>query len=712
MKRKIVTIVVAVLLLVGIVAIPAQADTPTPEDIEASIQAGIEWLVLQQNPDGSWPAPDIYQDVAYTGFAVVKLEDRAYELGYDSPFDEDYPYHQNVIDGLNFIFKEAGTLGPGTGICWEKLTTREVYSTGIAMMAIAASRTPDKTVDLDPIAYPLVGGKTYKYVLQENVTYYAYGQNADGGWRYYANYGGSDGSTTGYAVLGLRYAEAALYGFECDVSAVKPGLNNWINAIQCTAATSYFGGCGYTSACYWVNLLKTGNLLFEMSLVGDDKTAPRVQNAITYIANHWYDTTLAQGWGWNDPSGPAVAQYQAAYCLMKGLESMGIGVDEIPGVADWYLDLATVIVPQQTGGYWPSSYAYVNESGTGGAMVDKLLSTIWALLTLEKVSPPPPVYVVVDMPACACDDGYDIEVLYTVERFVVDGTLTVKEDGVEYDTVALDDFTGIAMATFSIAPDTPGFHTWTAELDVEPVGGGTPAHADDEATIKVCETPVVSGIPDQTAPFVTFDLDDYLTYTDGLAVTWEASDPGGDWTITIDGDNVVTVDPGEEDDPATITFIASVECCNGVVCSDSDDATFTPNLPPDCSWAEADNGCLWPPNHKFVDITIIGVTDPDGDPVTITITSITSDEPTASDKGSGGAKHAPDAIINEDGTVSVRAERSGDEDGRVYEISFTASDGRGGVCEGTVIVKVPHDQSDKDCPAVDSGQVYDATDIN
>ena len=53
--------------------------------------------------------------------------------------------------------------------------------------------------------------------------------------------------------------------------------------------------------------------------------------------------------------------------------------------------------------------------------------------------------------------------------------------------------------------------------------------------------------------------------------------------------------------------------------------------------------CLWPPNHKFVDGEILGVTDPDGDLVTITITAITSDEPTATDKGSGGAKHAPDA---------------------------------------------------------------------
>jgi hypothetical protein len=108
----------------------------------------------------------------------------------------------------------------------------------------------------------------------------------------------------------------------------------------------------------------------------------------------------------------------------------------------------------------------------------------------------------------------------------------------------------------------------------------------------------------------------------------------------------------------------------------------------------------------------MGVTDPDGDAVTIAITGITSDEPTASDEGSGGAKHAPDASGIGTSTASVRAERSGSGDGRVYVISFTASDGKGGVSKGAVTVKVPHDQSSKDCKAIDSGQNYDATQIN
>ena len=50
--------------------------------------------------------------------------------------------------------------------------------------------------------------------------------------------------------------------------------------------------------------------------------------------------------------------------------------------------------------------------------------------------------------------------------------------------------------------------------------------------------------------------------------------------------------------------------------------------------AHASPGCICPPNHKYVDISILDVTDSDGDAVTITITGTTGDETTASGEGS------------------------------------------------------------------------------
>jgi hypothetical protein len=58
-------------------------------------------------------------------------------------------------------------------------------------------------------------------------------------------------------------------------------------------------------------------------------------------------------------------------------------------------------------------------------------------------------------------------------------------------------------------------------------------------------------------------------------------------------------------------------------------------------------------------------------------------------------------------TVLLRAERSGTGNGRVYRISFSASDGVGGVCSGQVTVCVPHDRGNESI-CVDNGQVYDS----
>jgi hypothetical protein len=52
--------------------------------------------------------------------------------------------------------------------------------------------------------------------------------------------------------------------------------------------------------------------------------------------------------------------------------------------------------------------------------------------------------------------------------------------------------------------------------------------------------------------------------------------------------------------------------------------------------------------------------------------------------GSGDGSFAPDGII--DDTASVRSERSGNENGRVYHIGFTATDSSGENCSSEVQV--------------------------
>lgn len=131
------------------------------------------------------------------------------------------------------------------------------------------------------------------------------------------------------------------------------------------------------------------------------------------------------------------------------------------------------------------------------------------------------------------------------------------------------------------------------------------------------------------------------------------------------------------------------------------------NQPPDCSNAAPSVAMLWPPSHQMVAVTVNGVTDSDGDAVTIAITGITQDEPT---NGLGDGDTSPDGAGVGTNTAQMRAERSGNGNGRVYHISFTADDGNGGTCSSMTTVGVPHSPGKKGGPVDDApGSSYDST---
>jgi hypothetical protein len=124
-----------------------------------------------------------------------------------------------------------------------------------------------------------------------------------------------------------------------------------------------------------------------------------------------------------------------------------------------------------------------------------------------------------------------------------------------------------------------------------------------------------------------------------------------------------------------------------------------------CSAALSSRSNKWPPNHKLVPVTFTGITDPDGDTVTVTVTKITQDEPV---NGLGDGDTSPDGFGVGTPQAQVRAERSGTGNGRVYAITLKADDGKGGTCNATVNVGVPHDQGKGSVP-IDDGQNFDST---
>jgi peptidase S41-like protein len=128
------------------------------------------------------------------------------------------------------------------------------------------------------------------------------------------------------------------------------------------------------------------------------------------------------------------------------------------------------------------------------------------------------------------------------------------------------------------------------------------------------------------------------------------------------------------------------------------------NRAPVCQAAYATLSGSGPPGRELEPVAIEGVSDPDGDRVTIAATAIAQDEPV---NGNGDGDACPDATIL-DGVARVRWERAGTGDGRVYLVSFTASDGRGGESQGTVQLCVPHDRGKDRGGCVDGGERYDA----
>jgi len=407
-EKVVASIAAVVMVAVVFAAIVMPAGATTEAEIEQAISDGVAYVVSVQNADGSWGSSDIS---ARTAFVLIKLEERATELGLD-PFDNDptsptyYEYADNVTAGMDYLLDTAQIVSPlsvqtygdpdsngnGQGICFG--TGHQTYTTGLAACALGLSAHPDdRSYTIGGTAY------TYKQIAQDTADWLAFAQtdsgNGRGGWDYDGTNNdasaSTDNSNSGYAVLGLDYSEE----FGCTVPQwVKDELDIWIDYIQNDVGVGPVtddGGSGYTGPDGWVNILKTGNLLQQMAFCGDDSDIQRAQDAVDYLERHWRDADWNPGWGYSLP----VSDYQAMFTTMKGLETMDIDLIDTDGDGssddDWFNqepsvtpseDFASVIVAQQNAdGSWPK---------TNWDADDRILSCIWALLTLEKVAPPPP----------------------------------------------------------------------------------------------------------------------------------------------------------------------------------------------------------------------------------------------------------------------------------------------------------------------------------
>lgn len=381
---------------VNITVIDKTSLTPVEElkvSVNIAIENGLELLYLRQNDNGSWYGSGYYEGP--TGFVVLTFLNQGYRAAdpvlYPAITDREI-YAEYVYAGLKYLFTHTrkqtlssqpyGDPDPnGEGGYYYETGTknREIYETGMVLMAIASTGSPSKQVTVSPTdpAYEDLNGKTYKEVAEGVVRYFAWAQNESGGgrggWRYQPNYGDSDNSNAQWPVIGMQAAER-LFGVSIP-PFVKSELNIWIQAIQKPPlGATDDGSSGYTSYDEYNNTAKTGALIAQMEFVGDTRNTPRVLNAMDFMENHWNDAW--DEYPWRELKN---GNYYAIYSVFKGLfaisaTSGAFPWNELPGGLNWKEDLDQYLVSQQhADGYWPN-----------GQFLDTTLSTAAAVLSLMR----------------------------------------------------------------------------------------------------------------------------------------------------------------------------------------------------------------------------------------------------------------------------------------------------------------------------------------
>lgn len=336
--------------------------------VKQKVDLGLGWIVINQNQDKSFGTS---YPILNTALVVLELEQYAISQGI-YPLDASYKYYNNLVGALEYLFSNANQ--NNHGIYYEEDGNIN-YTTGVVLAAICASQSPDQIINNGP---NFIKGMSYKSLAQYIINYLEYSQEYNGGWGYSINnYDDiANNYVSGYVGLGFLLAINPLYKFnlQVDVNTVKK-FSDWVNYIQ-----NNNGGSGYSNPQEDLDILKTGNLLLEMNFLNRPQTDSSVMVATNYKANNWYEPAyfLEPGWYSKD-----VANYQATYALMSGLtgyEFYQINQTVPPfEEIDYISDVTKVLLDQQnTDGSFKSNPHDPDQS-------DQMMSTIWALLTLQAV---------------------------------------------------------------------------------------------------------------------------------------------------------------------------------------------------------------------------------------------------------------------------------------------------------------------------------------
>jgi len=353
--------------------------------INLAIERGMRWLYLQNLNAISWRgwgAEGQYRAATF-GMEALAFMNRGHYPTNDA--DRDI-YAEHVQNALNIMLSRMSmvnisaqasgnpdTDGDGKGIAFSD-GTRPLYETGIALMVLVGTGTPDKVATSRPAA---VIDSTYRRIAQQAIDYLAFAQengSGRGGWRYTPNYGSSDNSVAQWPTIGLQAAEKE-WGLTIP-AFVKSELQIWTNYSQ-----NANGGFGYDNAGS-LNIGRTGAGICELSFLGVPSGDNRITRALSYLNTYW----LSQGCSVTNGN---FGNYYAMYGVAKGCriatDSSG-QTHEIQyiGAHEWQLEYDTFLVKNQSAdGHWAGC-------NYGSSEID----TDWGLLILERGITAQPVAVI------------------------------------------------------------------------------------------------------------------------------------------------------------------------------------------------------------------------------------------------------------------------------------------------------------------------------
>ena len=294
-----------------------------------------------------------------------------------------------------------------------------------------------------------------------------------------------------------------------------------------------------------------------------------------------------------------------------------------------------------------------------------------------------------------------------VEVLILNGEVILMEgdavdldgDGVVEPDSILRDFTGITTLGVGDRQGGGAFDIYfTADIDTE----GTSSTSDDvEGLFRIRmgstgenQPPVANAGDDETAECASLD---------GASFTLDGSgsfDPD-------DGDSIVSYQWFEGATPlgtgemleVTLplgTHTITLEVTDTFGATDTDDVvkTVEDTTAPELGVA-LDPNELWPPNHQMENVTATVIATDACSVPAVLLQSVASNEPdNATGNGDGNTTNdIQDADVGTPDTeLSLRAERAGGGSGRVYTVTYSATDSSGNETTVSSHVLVPHDQ--------------------